>query len=110
LGFLPDYGRARRTIESNETAARRRGFRRPDARAVQSSFERHFGRAWSELRADWEQRMSAGGGSEPDRHRLVLGQRTYGAIRNFEMWVLQQRGRVNSGRSAEFRRAFTAVN
>jgi hypothetical protein len=110
LRFLPDYGRARRTIESNETAARRRGFRRPNAQAVRSSFERHFGRAWSDLRADWEQRMAAGGGAEPDRRRLVLGQKTYGAIRNFEMWLIQQRGRVDSALSAGVRRAFTAVN
>jgi hypothetical protein len=110
LRFLPDYSRARRTLDSNETGARRPGFRRPDARAVRNSFERHFGRSWDELRAGWEQRIDAGGGSEADRRRLVLGQKTYGAIRNFEMWLLQHRGRADSARAAEIRRAFTAVN
>lgn len=110
LAFLPDYGRARRTLESNEVGARRRGFRLPDAAAVRSVFERHFGRSWAELRGDWERRMVALRGTDAARRRLVLGQETYGAIRNFEMWLLAQRGRVQPALIAAVRRAFTAVN
>jgi hypothetical protein len=110
LGFLPEYSRARRTIESNEAASRRRGYRRPDAAAVQRAFREHFGRDWTELRQDWEAKLSAKGGSEVDRRRLVIGQKTYAAIRNFEMWLLAQRGRVDERPRAAIRRAFTEVN
>ena len=39
----------------------------------------------------------------------MLGQKTYGAIRDFEMWLIQQRGRLDSAKSSGVRRAFTAV-
>src|SRR5439155_18170570 len=92
LAFLPDYGRARRSLESNAVGARRRGFRRPDATAVEQSFEKHFGRSWPAVRSGWEATMAAGGGGEVERRRLVIGQKTYAAIRNFEMWLIAQRG------------------
>src|SRR5438093_1606984 len=57
LAFLPDYGRARRTLASNVTGARRRGFRRPDAAAVRRVFEQPFGRSWTDLCRDWERQM-----------------------------------------------------
>jgi len=110
LDFLPDYGRARRTLESNAIAARRRGFRQPDAAAVRGVFERHFGRDWAELRVDWERQMLATKGTESARRQLVVRQETYAAIRNFEMWLLAQRSRVEPERAAAVRRAFTAVN
>jgi hypothetical protein len=110
LAFLPEYSRARRTIESNEAAARRRGFRRPDASAAQNAFREHFGRGWADLREEWEQRLAAKGGTDADRRRLVLGQKTYAAIRNFEMWVLAQRGGGDARRRAAIREAFTAAN
>jgi hypothetical protein len=110
LEFLPDYGRARRSMVSNSVGARRRGFRPPDPEAVTKSFEKHFGRSWPDLRADWEAKMAAGGGSEADRRRLVIGQKTYAAIRNFEMWLIGQRGSASRERTAAIREAFTNVN
>jgi len=110
LGFLPDYGRARRSLESNLIGSRRRGFRAPDAAAVRSAFDRHFGRGWTEIRSDWERQMDGSTAPETARRQLVLRQRTYAAIRNYEMWLLAQRGRVETQRSAAVRRAFTAAN
>lgn len=110
LRFLPDYSRARRTIHSNESAARRRGFRRPDPAVVQRSFERHFGRPWSELRSDWEAKMREAKAPAADQRRLVLRQKTYAAIRNFEMWLLAQRGSASPDRATAIRQAFTRVN
>jgi hypothetical protein len=75
-----------------------------------SVFERHFGRGWNDLCADWEQQMTSAGSTEAGRHRLVLRQKTYAAIRNFEMWLLAQRSRVESQRVVAVRRAFTAAN
>jgi hypothetical protein len=110
LEFLPDYARARRTLESNQIASRRRGFRPPDAAAVQGAFDRHFGRSWTVLRAEWERQMAGSSAPEPERHRLLLRQKTYAAIRNFEMWLLAQRSRVEATRVAAVRKAFTSVN
>jgi hypothetical protein len=110
LEFLPEYGRARRSIESNETGARRRGFRRPDAEVVRRSFAPHFGRSWDELRTDWERQMTAANGPPADSRRLVIGQKTYAAIRNFEMWVLAHRDEATRERSRAVREAFTTVN
>jgi hypothetical protein len=110
LAFLPDYGRARHTLESNDAAGRHRGFRPPDPAAVQSAFQHHFGRSWGDLRADWERQMLAANGSEDDRRRLIIRQETYAAIRNYEMWVIAQPGRMEPGRAAAVRRAFTEVN
>ncbi len=110
LEFLPDYGRARHTVLSNESATRQRGYRKPDAAAVDASFTRHFGRSWAGVRGAWEAQMSAGGGSEFDRRRLVIGQKTYAAIRNFEMWQLGHRGEGTRERVAAVRTAFTGVN
>jgi hypothetical protein len=110
LDFLPDYGRARRSLESNEAGARRRGFRPPDVAAVRTAFDRHFGRSWAALQGDWERQMGVTKGTDLARRQLVIRQETYAAIRNFEMWVLAQRGRVGPERISPVRRAFTAVN
>jgi hypothetical protein len=110
LTFLSDYGRARRSLESNAAAVRHRGFRRSDPAVVRGVFERHFGRSWADLRVDWERQMSGTKGTESARRRLVVRQETYAAIRNYEMWLLAQRGRVEPQRTAAVRRAFTEVN
>jgi hypothetical protein len=110
LAFLPDYSRARRTINSNESASRRRGFRKPDAAAVGRTFEKHFGKSWSDLRADWETRLQADKGPAEDQRRLILRQKTYAAIRTFEMWLLAQRGGAQRERADAIRQAFTRVN
>jgi hypothetical protein len=110
LEFLPDYGRARRTIASNETAARRRGFRRPDRAGVERAFETHFGSKWAAIRADWEAGMAASGVPKEEGRRLVIGQKTYAAIRNFEMWLLSQRGGAPREQTQAIRRAFSDVN
>jgi len=110
LGFLPDYGRVRRSLESNAIASRRRGFRAPDGAAVRGVFERHFQRGWSDLRADWERQMAGSVAPAAAGHQLVLRQKTYATIRNFEMWLLAQRSRAEPRRIASVRRAFTAVN
>jgi hypothetical protein len=110
LSFLPDYSRARHTLDSNTMGVGRRGFRLPDAAAVWDVFDRHFGRSWSGIRMDWERQMAGGTASEQERHRLVLRQKAYAAIRNFEMWLLAQRSRIERQRIAAVRKAFTDVN
>jgi hypothetical protein len=110
LAFLPDYGRARHSLESNQIGRQRRGFRTPDPEAVRAVFSRYFGHDWPELRSEWERQMAASPGTEPARRRLVIRQRTYAAIRNFEMWLTVQRGRVSAERIASVRQAFTAAN
>jgi hypothetical protein len=110
LTFLPDYGRARQSLTSNAAGAQRRGFRRADPAAVERSFEKHFGRPWSALRSDWEAKMAAGGGSEAERRRLVISQKTYAAIRNFEMWLVAQRSGAPRAQTEAIRQAFTQVN
>jgi hypothetical protein len=110
LRFLPDYSRARRTIQSNDAASRGRGFRRPDPAAARRSFQQHFGRSWSDMLADWEAKMGEGKAPPEEQRRLVLRQKTYAAIRNFEMWLLAQRGSASSDRAAAIRQAFTRVN
>jgi len=77
---------------------------------VRSVFEQHFGRSWTDLCRDWEGQMLAAKGTELARRQLIVRQETYAAIRNFEMWLLAQRGRVEPQRTAAVRRAFTAVN
>jgi hypothetical protein len=110
LDFLPDYGRARHSLESNAMGARRRGYRQPDAGAVRTAFDRHFGQSWLVLQGDWERQMGVTKGTDLARRQLMVRQESYAAIRNFEMWVLAQRGRVAPERMAAVRRAFTAVN
>ncbi len=110
LAFLPDYGRARQSLESNAAGARHRGFQRPDPAAVRDVFDHHFGRSWADLLADWERQMIAAKGTDSARRRLVIRQETYAAIRNYEMWLLAQRGRVELQRRAAVRQAFTEVN
>jgi hypothetical protein len=110
LDFLPDYGRARRSLQSNAIGAQRRGFRLPDAVTIRNAFERHFGQSWAALQGDWERQMGVSKGTDSARRQLVVRQETYAAIRNFEMWLLAQRGRVEPRRLAAVHSAFAAVN
>jgi hypothetical protein len=54
--------------------------------------------------------MAEGSGSEVEQRRLVIAQKTYAAIRNFEMWLLAQRGTPSRAQTEAIRQAFTQVN
>ena len=42
--------------------------------------------------------------------RMILGQRTYGAVRNYEMWLVQQRAQPSAEVQAVVRQTFTDAN
>jgi hypothetical protein len=121
--WAEEYGKARDALVSNDDRRRLRfppGFRLapnrsdprrpPDPAAVRATFEKHFGQGWERLRDDWQRTFTAeappGGVSE----RLVLGQRIYGAVRSYEMWVLSQRAAPEGDNHSLVRAAFVSAN
>lgn len=116
--FAGDYSRARGRLESNadrrDGPAPRLRSGQPDPRAapnadrVMTLFTRHFGESWNRLRSDWEQQMAGDPADPASLRRLVLAQSIYGAIRNYEMWALDQR--AGATRDQTVRDAFTAAN
>jgi hypothetical protein len=82
----------------------------PDARMVEATFEKLGGGSWSTLRSDWEKRMEADSVPAAQAERLVLGFQTYGAIRNYEMWLLEQRTPPGAHSRETVRQAFVKVN
>jgi hypothetical protein len=118
--FAGEYSAARGTLESNADRAERpaprsaRGRandprRPPDATAVRATFQKAFGESWEQLRAAWEREMTAETPPADQAARLVLGQRIYGTVRNFEMWTLRSGG-ISSEASSVVRAAFTEAN
>lgn len=121
--FAAEYSRARGRLESNEDRKSRpaprpaRGERNstdprksPDPEAVRAIFERHFGESWTRLRADWEGEMAADRAPAGEARKLVLAQRIYGAIRNYEMWALAQKPPVPAPADRAVRQAFAEAN
>src|SRR5262249_61075123 len=85
MRFLPAYERARRTMASNEELRGPRA-RRPNAEAARASFVDGFDVSWDVLRERWEKSLEASPPSAAMASRLVLSQRIYASIRNYEMW------------------------
>lgn len=124
VAFAPKYAEARRTLRSNETAAApggwspferapsRRPPRRsaaPDPERVRRAFSDAFDQPWSAIRDRWEAEMAA----DPvpaAAARLVLGEEIYGAIRNYEMWVLRHPSQAPQAARDRIRAAFTEAN
>jgi hypothetical protein len=109
LRFLPAYERARRTMASNEELRGPRA-RRPNAEAARASFVDGFGVSWDVLRQRWEKSMETSPPSEAMAARLVLSQRIYASIRNYEMWMLRSRARPPRAMADAVRQAFVEAN
>ncbi len=118
--FAEKYSEARGRLISNEDRARLRSPRRgpraadarrlPDPEKVQATFQEAFGRSWDQLRTDWEQSMKENVAPGGQAERLVLGQKLYGAVRNYEMWLIRQRPRPATSLQEAIREAFVAAN
>ena len=54
--------------------------------------------------------MDAGQPGPGQAERLVLAQRIYGAIRNYEMWLIEQRRAPSTEVQQVVRRTFTEAN
>jgi hypothetical protein len=115
--FAEEYSRARGRLDSNadrkDLPAPRLRPGQPDPRSapnadrVMALFTRHFGESWNRLRSDWEQQMASDAADPASLRRLVLAQSIYGAIRNYEMWSLNQ---PLGTRDQVVREAFSAAN
>jgi hypothetical protein len=120
--FAGDYGEARGRLIGNEERrrmrvnprGRREGERDPrlppEGDAVRAAFERHFGTAPGKLMSEWERTFEAETPPPGELDRLVLGQRIYGAVRNYEMWALTQRPVPGPEAQKRVREAFTEAN
>lgn len=120
--FAEEYDRLRGPLESNEDRRRqyaerpRTPSRRtappavPSAAAIRTLIEQRLGVAWDTLREDWERRMSETPMPAEASARLVLAQKIYGAIRNYEMWLIEQRAGPSATTQTVVREAFTAAN
>lgn len=122
--FAADYSTARGPLTSNESrkalryrprrSQSEKGERDPrlpsDAGAVRAAFEKHFGASWTQLRAGWEQGMRADPAPPEQAEGLVLAFRIYGAVRNYEMWLIQQRTAPSRETQQAVRRAFIRAN
>ena len=119
--FAEEYGNARGRLESNADRRTLRLRERPrtgqrdprlppDAAAVRATFERHFGQSWGTLLSEWEQGMASDPAPPALAQRLVLSQSIYGAVRNYEMWLIAQRNGPGSETRAVVREAFTRAN
>jgi hypothetical protein len=106
--FALEYGKARGPLESN--AARRSEARpgrerrgageRPDVEQVSAVFHKHFAAAPDKVLADWLAWMEQSSEPPADAEKLLLAERIYGAVRNYELWLVRQR----PGPAAEVRR------
>lgn len=124
--FAAEYGEARGSLTSNESRRKLRGPRfprrgeedgkrrdprlPPDADAVRAVFQKQFGSSWMQLRADWEKGMREDSAPAEQAENLVLAFRIYGAIRNYEMWLIQQRTAPSKEWQRAVRQAFTTAN
>lgn len=121
-GFALDYHKARGRLISSEERARQpdRGSARPPDRdfsrraispdAVRETFAKAFGASWLEIRKEWERGMAAESPKPQERERLALGMRLYGAVRNYEMWLIDQRRVPSSEVQKVVRKAFTEAH
>jgi hypothetical protein len=121
--FAAEYGKLRGRLNSNadrKTLKTPRDFQPrpdrpdprlpPDASALRAVWERHFGLGWDKLRAEWEGRMEGEAPPAGQAERLVLAERIYGAVRNWEMWTLEQKPAPDKETRTLVREAFTRAN
>jgi hypothetical protein len=128
--FATDYNRARGRLDSNDLRRRLRLVPRPrgreappppaadrrdprlppDPNAVRSTFEKQFGQPWSTLATGWQTWYRSEPPPAAPRERLILAYRIYGAIRNYEMWLLQQRPAPATDAQRAVRSAFIQAN
>jgi hypothetical protein len=118
--FAARYAQARHTLRSNRTARQPGGWTpfeknqaetpAPDPARVRRTFEQGLGESWASLRERWEAQMSADSAPAAPAQRLVLSEEIYGAIRNFEMWMLHRGVRVQESDRDAIRKAFTDAN
>lgn len=109
LKFLPEYGRARPSLVSNE-APRNPRARRSDPAAARASFQSAFGVSWEEIRRRWEDTFSASPPSTVVAERMVLGQQIYATIRGYEIWLMSHRLPIEARETGAIREAFVAAN
>jgi hypothetical protein len=102
----PPRFRDRRRERTPETDPRRP----PNPTEVEAVFQRSFGESWNALRTDWQRRMDPDSAPADAAERLVLSFRTYGAIRNYEMWLIEQKPRPSEKSQKLVREAFERVN
>lgn len=115
--FAGEFHKARGRLISNEERARQPGqrerdqSRRPPAPdAVRETFQQAFGVSWQDLRKEWERGMTAESPKPQERERLTLGMRLYGAVRNYEMWLVDQRNAPSREVQEVVKRTFTEAN
>lgn len=120
--FAAEYGRLRGRLESNEDRSRRPPRRRganadagesrtpPDPAAVRDAFNRHLGKTWAKLLEEWRAQMESDVAPRTEAGRFVLAQQLYGAVRNYEMWLLEQRSQPSAEMLEWIRRSFTEAN
>jgi hypothetical protein len=90
--------------------AQRSTARWPDPERVRRVFAEVLDESWDSLRARWLAEMDAAPLPTEAAARLVLGQQIYGAIRNYELWVVRQRIALKETDRHAIREAFTAAN
>ncbi len=115
--FAAEYSRARGPLESNASRRSHREERTadeatsaPEAGQVRAVFQRHFGLSWEALARDWEEAIRKDPAPAGMAERLVLGEKLYGAVRNWEMWTLRSGGDLGAGVWETVRAAFTEAN
>ncbi|HEU4754919.1 MAG TPA: hypothetical protein VFU47_17560 [Armatimonadota bacterium] len=119
--FAEEFSQARGRLESNaerrlrrperpSTAGGRDPRRAPDAAEVSAVFEHHFGVPADKMLTDWQQWIDAEPVPAPEGERLILAEKIYGAIRNYEMWTLAQKPGPSAEVRALIRAAFTDAN
>jgi hypothetical protein len=125
--FAEEYGRHRGPLISNEDRKDLRPPRRrpegnrparersdprlpPHAESVRAVFERRLGQSWERLRDDWLREMERDSPPPGEAERLVLAQRLYGAVRNYEMWLREQKPAPDERSRQRVREAFVAAN
>lgn len=72
---------------------------------VRAVFQKAFGVSWEMLARDWEAAIQNDKAPDGMSERLVLGEKLYGAVRNWEMWALAHDG----GPSVEVRKLVRAA-
>jgi hypothetical protein len=116
--FALEYGKARGPLESNAARAGRgrpgqeaRGEReRPDVEQVSAVFHKHFGSAAAKVLADWLAWTEQSSEPPADAEKLLLAERIYGAVRNYELWLVRQRPGPGAEARRMVREAFTKAN
>ena len=119
VAFARDYSNARKTLLSlhERSGTPERWGRRtesPDVAAVEAAVQRRLGLDSRALLSDWKRNMArANKQSPPDPkqvQRLTLAHEIYGAVRNYEGWLMRKRVETAPDSRRAIRAAFTAAN